>query len=284
MSAGTTSAAPPGSMTITDAARLALDHLRAGRAAEAERLSRAILDAVPNQGEVLQLLGVAVMLQNRPQEAETVLRQAISVRPDLPDSHGNLGTVLQSLGRMGEALAAHDRCVLLSPASPEAYVNRGSARLALGDRNGAAADFARALRLCVAEVARDLLLGVAPLLVPDDHHRLVAIRRKPGHDGRVVGEATVAVNLGEPGPEARDVVERVRTLRVSRHEHALPGRETREDVLPHLSRTPLQPLDLGNAIGRARLSLQLLDFLQVGGDGLLELEGVHGHVGQVTAV
>ena len=38
MTAASSSGLPPGSMTITDAARLALDHFRAGRAAEAERL------------------------------------------------------------------------------------------------------------------------------------------------------------------------------------------------------------------------------------------------------
>jgi hypothetical protein len=47
----------------------------------------------------------------------------------------------------------------------------------------------------VAEVAEDLLLGVAPLLVADDEHRLAAVLGEAGDDGVVVGEAAVAVQL-----------------------------------------------------------------------------------------
>ncbi len=206
---------PPATMTITDAARLALDHFRAGRATESERLCRAILDAVPNQGEVLQLLGVAVMMQSRPQEAEAILRQAISVRPDLADSHGNLGTVLQSLGRMGEALAAHDRCVLLGPAAPEGYVNRGSARLTLGDRDGAAIDFARALRLRPIDALAAANLGVALR----EGHRVAeakrALRRAlvadPGHGEAMLGYAHVLRELGRFA-EAHTAYDRAVTL------------------------------------------------------------------------
>ena len=46
----------------------------------------------------------------------------------------------------------------------------------------------------------------------------------------------------------------------------------------------LQPGDLAGPLRGRRLAAELVDLLQEGGDGLLELEGVHGHVGQVTAV
>ena len=187
-------------MTLNEAVRLALEHFRAGRMAEAEGLCRAILQAVPGMGEVAQLLGVTVMMQNRPQEAEEILRQSIAMRPDLADSHGNLGTVLQSLGRMAEALAAHDRCVQLSPATPEAYVNRGSARLTLGDRNGAATDFARALRLRPVDALAAANLGVALR----EAHRVAeaerALRRalvaEPGHAEAMLGYAHTLRELG----------------------------------------------------------------------------------------
>ncbi len=190
-------------MTLNEAVRLALEHFRAGRMAEAEGLCRAILQAAPGMGEVAQLLGVAVMMQNRPQEAEAILRQSIAMRPDLADSHGNLGTVLQSLGRMGEALAAHDRCVQLSPTTPEAYVNRGSARLTLGDRNGAATDFARALRLRPVDALAAANLGVALR----EAHRVAeaerALRRAlvadPGHAEAMLGYAHTLRELGRLG-------------------------------------------------------------------------------------
>ena len=46
----------------------------------------------------------------------------------------------------------------------------------------------------VAEVAVDLLLGVAALLVADDQHRLAVEAGEAGDDGAIVGEAPVAVS------------------------------------------------------------------------------------------
>ncbi|CAO3459838.1 O-linked N-acetylglucosamine transferase, SPINDLY family protein [Azospirillum largimobile] len=187
-------------MTLNEALRLALDHFRAGRAAEAEQVCRAILNAVPGQGEVTQLLGTVVMMQNRPQEAETILRQAIAAKPELSDSHGNLGTVLQSLGRMGEALAAHDRCVQLTPGTPEGYLNRGSTRLALGDRNGAATDFARALRLRPIDALAAANLGVALREGQRMAEALRALTRalvvEPGNGEAMLGHAHALRELG----------------------------------------------------------------------------------------
>ena len=77
----------------------------------------------------------------------------------------------------------------------------------------------------VAEVAVDLLLGVAALLVADDQHRLALVERGAGDDGVVVGEAAVAVQLDEVGEQALDVVERGRPRRMARHQHALPRRQ-----------------------------------------------------------
>ena len=62
----------------------------------------------------------------------------------------------------------------------------------------------------VAEVAEDLLLGVAALLVADDQHRLPLVVGEAGDDGVIVGEAAVAVDLDEVGEQPLDVVERVR--------------------------------------------------------------------------
>ena len=60
-----------------------------------------------------------------------------------------------------------------------------------------------ALRLGHAEVPVDLLLGVAALLVADDHHRPLLVEREAAHERGVVAEAPVAVQLGELGEERR---------------------------------------------------------------------------------
>ena len=67
------------------------------------------------------------------------------------------------------------------------FISRSALRIALG--------------LGHAEVAVDLLLGVAPLLVPDHHAALAVEAREPADDRRVVGERAVAVQLLETGEE-----------------------------------------------------------------------------------
>src|SRR4029450_9167867 len=54
-----------------------------------------------------------------------------------------------------------------------------------------------ALRVRHAEVARDVLAGVAALLVPEHHHRLALEDREAAHDGEIVAEDAVAVELDE---------------------------------------------------------------------------------------
>lgn len=187
-------------MTLNEAAQLAMEHYRAGRLAEAERVCQAILDAIPGQGEITQLLGVVVMRQNRPEEAEAILRRSLSARPDLPDTHSNLGTVLQHLGRTAEALESHNRSVLLSPGTPEGYVNRGSTRLALGDRDGAATDFARALQLRPTDALAAGNLGVALREGQRVAEAARALRRAlvatPGNGEALLGYAHTLRELG----------------------------------------------------------------------------------------
>jgi hypothetical protein len=74
-----------------------------------------------------------------------------------------------------------------------------------------------------AEIAVDLFLGVAPLLVANDHHRLAVEARQPADDGMVVGKGAIAVQFLEIGEDVLDVVERVGPLRMARHLGDLPG-------------------------------------------------------------
>ncbi len=41
----------------------------------------------------------------------------------------------------------------------------------------------------------------------DDQHRLALVTREPAHDGVIVGKPPIAVDLGELGEQAFDVVE-----------------------------------------------------------------------------
>ena len=60
-----------------------------------------------------------------------------------------------------------------------------------------------------AEVALQVLLGVAALLVADHHHRLAVEPRPAADDGGVVAVEPVAVQLDEVGEDGAEVVEGV---------------------------------------------------------------------------
>ena len=66
-----------------------------------------------------------------------------------------------------------------------------------------AARLAVAFRARHAEVATDFLAYFTAFLVTDDHHWLVVQASDTAHDGGVVGEVTVAVQLIELGKDMR---------------------------------------------------------------------------------
>jgi len=130
-----------------------------------------------------------------------------------------------------------------------------------------------------AEVAQDLLVGVAALLVTHHHDALPVEPRQPAHDGRVVREGAVAVHLLEIRAHGLDVVEGVGALRVARDLGDLPGGELAVDVLGELAALLRQPLDLLRDVDGAVVldEAQLLDLLLEFRDGLFEVEegGLH---------
>ena len=137
-----------------------------------------------------------------------------------------------------------------------------------------------ALRPRVAEVAEDLLLGVAALDVADEQHRLALVVGEAGHDRVIVGEAAVAVDLGEPGEQPLDEVLEARPVR----DGARPARAaTASATCRARARTdsmrPLQRLDLAIArVGlRQHASSASISFSS-DGDRLFEVERFrHGH-------
>ena len=89
----------------------------------------------------------------------------------------------------------------------------------------------------VAEVAEDLLLCVTPLDVADEQHVLSAVLGETGHDGVIVREAAVAVDLDKAREQALDVVLQTRPAGMTRDQHALPRRQ----VLIELAANRLDP-------------------------------------------
>ena len=129
-----------------------------------------------------------------------------------------------------------------------------------------------AFRPRVAEVAEDLLLGVAALLVADDADRLAFVVGEAADDRVIVGEAAVAVQLVEAGEQRVDVVERVGPRRMPRDQHPLPRRQVRVELGPDLVGAPPQRLDRALPLRRLRQHAERLDLLQQDADGFFEFE------------
>jgi protein O-GlcNAc transferase len=181
------------------AARLfaeALDHHRAGRLAEAERLYRQICAADPTHAESLHRLGVVAHQLGRA-DAPDVLARAVALRPDVAEAHNDLGVVLGARGRFAEAAASFERAVALRPDYADAHNNLAAAlrrldktaeavphyeRVAalLPNAFGAHNNLANALmelgRLDAALAHYDRALALAPDFAPAHHNRGVALR------------------------------------------------------------------------------------------------------------
>ncbi|HEY1684881.1 MAG TPA: tetratricopeptide repeat protein, partial [Tepidisphaeraceae bacterium] len=158
----------------------AVDHHRAGRLPQAERLYRAILAEQPQNPDALHLLGVLANQTGHPKEAAELIqraiaqkpnaefyfnlagalnpagqrdraidamRQAISLNPKWIDAYANLGVMLHQSGQLDAAIAAFRQAIALHPQKFELYFNLGNA-LADSQQYDAALDaYATALRL-----------------------------------------------------------------------------------------------------------------------------------------
>lgn len=125
----------------------ALEHHKAGRLPEAERLYRAVLEGDPEQADALGLLGVLACQSGRRSEAVECLERAVRLRPGAPAIHNNFGLALQAAGCAAKAAAAFREALRLDPRYPEAHNNLGTLLLNLGQAGAAAACFRAALEL-----------------------------------------------------------------------------------------------------------------------------------------
>lgn len=147
--------------------RAALEHHRAGRLDEAERLYRGVLSAEPRNVDALQMLGVIAHQRGRHADAIELMRRAIDVQaetaPAAPSPHAlnNLGEAYRAAGEPDQAIACYRRALEIKPDYAEAHYHLGQALFDRGEAGAAVEPYRRALALKPQLVAAHHNLGMA---------------------------------------------------------------------------------------------------------------------------
>lgn len=92
----------------------ALEHQRAGRFAEAERIYEAVLRANPAEGDALHLLGLIAASRDQYELAGTMFARAITCKPNRADFYASLGNLFFSRSLGAEMADCYRRALLLA--------------------------------------------------------------------------------------------------------------------------------------------------------------------------
>ena len=133
--------------TISEALAIAIQHHQAGRLDSAEQVYRQILQAEPNQADVIHLLGVVAHQVGKHEVAVEYIGRAIALKENTAAFHNNLGGAYLALRRFSEAVASYRRALELKPGLAEAHSNLGVAFKEQGKLDEAVACCRRALEL-----------------------------------------------------------------------------------------------------------------------------------------
>lgn len=111
----------------------------------AGRLYRSLLNAQPNNFDVLHRFGVLNFQRGRHEEALSHMLAALKLRPNEPVVLSNLGLVEAALNRAERALERHDAALAIAPRFAEAHNRRGTALWTLGRLDEALDSYRRAV-------------------------------------------------------------------------------------------------------------------------------------------
>lgn len=156
------SSPPPSPLLNADAAahslRAAIIALQERRASAAEELAAEVLKAEPSHVVAAQILGEALLLQNRPRDAIAIL-QDVTLRTKDPGAETLLAMALTADGRTDAAVTQLRRAITRRPVFPLAFIELGERLSAQGSYGAAAAVLERGLGLAPESDALRLSLG-----------------------------------------------------------------------------------------------------------------------------
>ncbi len=158
-------------------------HAGAGRHAEAERVLRAIVAAVPREAPPWRALAVACWVQGRTDDAIAAMREAAARDPSYAEAPNDLGVMLARAGRFDESVAAFSQAAAARPRWAEPLVNLGNAHRNAGRLDEAVDAYRRAVALEPARAhlhhALGSTLGRAGFREQARAHYLEALRLDP---------------------------------------------------------------------------------------------------------
>jgi serine/threonine-protein kinase len=114
---------------------------------ESMRYLQAALALRPGTAAVHDSMGIALLMEERPDEAIEHFRLALRIDPEFANAHNSLGVALKTGGRLDEAVAHFRRAVRSAPLMAEAHTNLGSALFTQGRPDEALAHLRQALRI-----------------------------------------------------------------------------------------------------------------------------------------
>lgn len=161
----------------TDKLATALEHHRAGRLSEAERIYREIHRSCPPRRDVVHLLGLVSHQLGKAPTAIEMLRLATELDPDHADAHNDLGNVLQEAGRLDLAEQAYRRAIAANSRHAKAHGNLGIVLKGKGLLDQAIDAYRRAIQLDPSDGHVYYNLGVALRKTNDLDAAADALRR-----------------------------------------------------------------------------------------------------------
>jgi tetratricopeptide (TPR) repeat protein len=183
--------------------------LQRGATGEAALLLGDVTAAEPQNGEALNLLGIALAQRGDTAGAIDALARAVALLPDHAGARANYANALRLAGRLEEAVAQYRTAIALKPDSRIAYRQLGAVSLDLGDVPAAIANFRQAAARDAADADAWLGLGRAELAArnftaaADAFGR--AARLNPSDASPFLGRAQAARGLGNAAAALYDL-------------------------------------------------------------------------------